>query len=207
MGARAVEFAASPTIAFCLQTENANRDRHIQSVALRAQILIEASRRTYSAIEGERLRDLFGEKDRWGHTLRPLLWTHASTTIPAFSDKNEMELTVPCTFDFNVGAAKYFYAIRNESVPLCFQFSGTVFYQTPAGGLQIDQIGWNQESRFQLPAAVWHEMMDHYYPDSAWLRIGRDAFDKLYQYKTRHGNSTWEEAIDALLLSEQEAVK
>ena len=50
-------------------------------------------------------------------------------------------------------------------MPLCFQFSGTIFYSAPDGTLQIDQIGWDKEARFRLPARVWREMMDHYYPE------------------------------------------
>jgi len=48
-------------------------------------------------------------------------------------------------------------------------------------------------------------MMDHYYPDSAWLRLRRDAFERLYEYKRHHGMVTWEEAIESLLPLPQEA--
>jgi hypothetical protein len=85
------------------------------------------------------------------------------------------------------------------------QFSGTVFYAASNGTLQIDQIGWDKEARFKLPARIWREMMDHYYPNSAWLRLRRDAFDRLHEYKRRHGMATWEEAIDSLLPLEKEA--
>ena len=29
--------------------------------------------------------------------------------------------------------------------------------------------------------------MDHYYPNSAWLCLRQDVFDRLYQYKSRQG--------------------
>ncbi|HMF76892.1 MAG TPA: DUF6084 family protein [Bryobacteraceae bacterium] len=203
--AEAIPFAAAPTIAFRLRVVNPNASHAIQSVALRCQILIEASRRHYQAGERENLRDLFGEPDRWSQTLRSLLWTHASVTVPSFSGTVACELGVPCTFDFNVGAAKYFHAIQAEDVPLCFQFSGTIFYETADGTLQIDQIDWNKEARFRLPSKIWREMMDHYYPNSAWLRLRRDAFERLYEYKRRRGIATWEEAIESLLPLEKEA--
>jgi hypothetical protein len=157
------------------------------------------------AQEREGLRDLFGEPDRWSQTVRSLLWTHVSANVPAFSGAITTDLPVPCTFDFNVAAAKYFHALQDEDVPLCFQFSGTVFYAASNGTLQIDQIGWDKEARFKLPARIWREMMDHYYPNSAWLRLRRDAFDRLHEYKRRHGMATWEEAIDSLLPLEKEA--
>jgi hypothetical protein len=204
-GALAVPFAAVPTIAFRLRVANLNGTREIQSIALRCQILIEASRRQYKPLERERLRDLFDEPERWSQTLRSMLWTHASVTVPAFAHEIACELPVACTFDFNVGAAKYFHAIQSEDVPLCFQFSGTIFYATAGGPLQIDQVDWNREAKYRLPSQVWREMMDHYYPDSAWLRLRRDAFERLYEYKRHHGMVTWEEAIESLLPLPQEA--
>jgi hypothetical protein len=202
--AQAVSFAAAPTISFHLRIVNPQANREIQSVALRAQILIEAARRRYNPGERESLQDLFGEPERWSQTLRSLLWTHVSATIPAFSGTGAYELAVPCTFDFNVGAAKYFHAIHVDDIPLCFQFSGTIFYCAPDGAMQIDQIDWNNEAKFRLSSKVWHEMMDHYYPNSAWLRLRRDAFERLYAYKRRHGLATWEEAIERLLPLEKE---
>ncbi len=197
--AEAVPFAAAPTIAFTLRVTNLNLTQAIQSIALRSQILIEATRRHYTPEERHNLRDLFGEPDRWSQTLRSLLWTHVSTTVPGFSGSIVMEVPVPCTFDFNVGAAKYFHAAQDDDVPLCFQFSGTIFYAAPDGALQISQIGWDKEARFRLPAAVWREMMDHYYPDSAWLRLRRDTFERLNAYKTRNGIASCEDAIERLI--------
>lgn len=201
-GAEAISFAAVPTIAFHLHVVNPHANQTIQSVALRSQILIEAPRRHYKVEERERLQDLFGEPGRWGQTLRSLLWTHASVTVPAFSGAVDTDLPVPCTFDFNVAATKYFNALEDHDIPLCFQFSGTIFYVAEGGSLQIDQVSWNQEARFRLPSNVWREMMDHYYPNSAWLRLGRGAFERLSQYKTRHGFASWEEAIESLVSAE-----
>jgi Family of unknown function (DUF6084) len=45
-------------------------------------------------------------------------------------------------------------------------------------------------------------MMDIYYPNSAWLRLRRDAFERLYQYKRRRGIPTWEQALESLLKDE-----
>jgi hypothetical protein len=198
-GARAVPFAAAPTIAFDIRLSNLDSTSTIRSVALRCQILIEASRRHYNPAERDSLRDLFGDPDRWGQTLRSMLWTHATVTVPEFTGTTTCELPVACTFDFNVGAAKYFHAIEADDIPLCFQFSGTIIYATPDGSLQIDQVDWNKEAKYRLPSQVWRDMMDHYYPNSAWLRLGRDAFERLYEYKRRHGMATWEEAIETLL--------
>jgi hypothetical protein len=204
--AEAVPFAAAPAIAFKLRVANSTSDEDIQSVALRCQIQIEAARRRYSSGEREELVDLFGDPDRWSQTLRSLLWAHTGITVPAFSSGTVVDLPVPCTFDFNVAATKYFHAIQDGDLPLCFQFSGTIFYPNPDGALQITQINWDKETKFRLPAKVWHDMMDLYYPNSAWLRLRRDVFERLYEYKRQQGLATWEQALENLLQLEKEAV-
>jgi len=131
--------------------------------------------------------------------LRPLLWTHASTVIPAFGASALAELQVPCTFDFNVAATKYFHGIADGDIPLTLMFSGTVFYAGVGGNLQVCPIPWDREARYRLPVQVWREMMETYYPNSAWLALRKDVFERLYQYKMRHGIATWEEALGGLL--------
>lgn len=42
-------------------------------------------------------------------------------------------------------------------------------------------------------------MIDRYFPDSAWVRLRRESFDKLTAYKAQHTLMTWEETVDKLL--------
>src|ERR1700730_7961794 len=100
--AESVPFAATPTISLKVRVTNSQPEENIHSIALRAQIQIEATRRRYSDGEKEKLLDLFGEPDRWSRTLRSMLWTHADAVIPAFTGSAVADLHVPCTFDFNV---------------------------------------------------------------------------------------------------------
>lgn len=202
-GAEVVKYAASPQIALKLHVSNANPSETIHSVALRCQIQIEVTRRGYTAADQAKLRDLFGEPERWGQTLRNLLWTHVNVNVPPFQGSTTVDLPVPCTFDFNVGATKYFHGLGEGDVPLCLMFSGTVFYERSGGHLQVSPISWEKETRFSLPVKVWHEMMDSYYPDSAWLCLRRDVFERLYEYKVRHGIPTWEQALESMLQAEE----
>jgi len=197
--AEALPFAAAPLLIFKLRVTNADAGEPIQTVALRCQIQIEPTRRRYDSQEQERLLDLFGEPERWGQTLRTMLWTHASIVVTPFTGSTVVDLPVPCTFDFNVGAAKYFAGLEDGEVPLCLLFSGTIFYETDDGTLQVAQISWEKETKYRLPVRVWREMMDHYYPNSAWLCLRRDVFDRLYQHKMRRGIPTWEQTIESLL--------
>jgi hypothetical protein len=153
------------------------------------------------------LRDLFGEPERWSQTVRSLLWTHASVVVPAFRGSTQVDLPVACTFDFNVAATKYFHAVKEREIPLCLQWSGTVFYAPEEGSLQVAPISWEKEARYNLPAHVWREMMELYYPNNAWLPLRRDVFDRLYQYKVLHGIPTWEQALEGLLASEEAVIR
>jgi hypothetical protein len=124
--------------------------------------------------------------------------------VPAFPGASTVtDLHVPCTFDFNVAATKYFEGLTDGDIPLNVMFSGTVFYAPPDGGLQVAPISWEQEARFKLPVKVWREMMDSYYPNCVWLNLRRDVFERLYRYKVRHGIPTWEQALEEVLPIEE----
>lgn len=197
--AESVSFAAAPMLSFKLKISAANRDEKIQSIALRCQVQIETTKRKYSAIEQAQLFELFGEPERWGRTLKSMLWVHASATVPPFEGETTIDLPVPCTFDFNIAATKYFAGLEDGEVPLNLMFSGTIFFENDDGALQVEQISWDKEAYFRLPVRVWRAMMDHYYPNTAWLCLRRDVFDRLSRYKMEHAMPTWEQALESLL--------
>ena len=203
LGAAPLPFAASPQLIFKLRVANGSDGETIQNIALRCQIQIEAARRRYSEDEQKRLRDLFGEASRWSQTLKTMLWTHSNVTVPPFVGSAIIDLPVECTFDFNVAATKYFAGLETGEIPLLLQFSGTCFYAGENGALQVAQIPWSAETKYRLPVEVWRAMMEHYYPNSAWLRLRRDVFDRLYEYKVRHGIPTWEQTLEKLLPDEK----
>lgn len=205
--AEVVTNAASPLLALKLRLSNSDPNETIHTVALRCQIQIETTRRKYAPEDQARLRDLFDDPSRWSQTLKNLLWTHASIVVPSFQGTTVVDLPVPCTFDFNVAATKYFDGLSDGEVPICVQFSGTVFYAGPQGSLQVAPISWDKETRFRLPVKVWRDMMESYYPNSAWLCLHKDAFDRLHQYKVRHGIPTWEEAIETLIPVEETVIQ
>jgi hypothetical protein len=203
--ASVVRFAAVPMIAFQLQIRNAVANEKIHTVALRCQIQIEVTHRRYAPSEQERLLDLFGQPDRWSRTLRNFLWTHAQMVVPGFEGtRTVVDLQVPCSFDFNVAATKYFEGLSEGDIPLHMLFSGTVFYEAADTPLQVAPISWEEEARYKLPVKLWRTMMDAYYPNSVWINLHRDVFEQLYRYKMRHGIPTWEQALEHALASEVE---
>lgn len=201
VGAEVPAFAAVPTLIFKLHITNADEQERIHSVTLRSQVQIAVTRRRYSPAAQARLVELFGEPQRWGETLRPLLWTHANVFAPRFSGSVMVDLPIACTYDFEVVAAKYFTALEDGEIPLTFLFSGTVFYEDKQERLQAGQISWSKEAFYRFPITIWQEMMARYYPNSAYVRLHKDVFDRLYRYKTMHGLPTWEEAVVSLLES------
>ena len=200
ISADAITFAASPLLSFKLKIRNTNCDERIQSIALRCQIQIETTKRRYSTTEQTKLFELFDEPERWGRTLTSMLWTHTSATVPHFESETVIDLPVPCTFDFNIAATKYFEGLEDGVVPLTLMFSGTVFFDGPVG-LLVEQISWDKEARFNLPVRVWQEMMDHYYPNIVWLCLRKDLFEKLRSYKTENAIPTWEQVFDNIIPS------
>lgn len=203
----AVPYAAVPQLLFKVKIVNKFPEQILHSVSGRVQIQIEAARRKYNAAEQRNLKELFGEPERWGRTLRSLLWTHANLVVPRFTGSVVAEIPVSCTFDFNVSATKYFHGLNSGELPLCFQFSGSVFYQAEDEALQVAPISWDKEAKYRLPVKVWKDLMDLYYPNSAWLSLRRDTFEKLYEFKVREGIHTWEEALEKALSALPEAVQ
>jgi hypothetical protein len=204
-GVDAAARGLTPLLHFKLEVTNSPASESIHTIMLQAQIQIQAPQRTYLAAEKEKLADLFGTPDRWGQTLRNKLWTHANTCVRTFSGKTEALLPVPCTYDLNVSATKYFYALEDGEVPLLFLFSGTIFYPGAEGQLQVQQIPWDRESTYRMSVHVWQALMDQHYPGTAWLSLNRDIFDRLYAYKRQRGLSTWEQAIEQLLPAAENA--
>ena len=207
VGAETPAFAAVPTLIFKLRIVNAIEQEHIYNVALRCQIQLAVTRRRYSPEEQARLLEVFGEPKRWGETLRSFLWTHTNTVVPQFTGSTIVDLPVQCTYDFEVASTKYFNALGEGDIPLTFLFSGTIFYEGEAGNLQVGQISWSKEASYHLPVALWQEMMEQHFPNSAWIRLRKDVFDQLYQYKATHGLPTWEEVVAHLLQASGEEVQ
>jgi len=200
----AVHRGVTPVLHFKVLVQNTPSEEKIHSIQLNAQIQIQSLHRSYTQEERDRLLDLFGAPERWGQTLRSLFWTNAQVNVPPFRKATEVHLPVQCTFDLNVASAKYFYSLEKGEVDLLFLFSGTLFYSGHDGKLQVGRISWEREANFRLPVRVWWDLMERHFPNSAWLYLQRDLFDRLYEYKRRNGFATWDRTIDTLLPSMEE---
>jgi hypothetical protein len=202
VAARAEAHAAVPTIMMLVRVTEAEGGT-VHALALRCQIRIEPQRRRYQPDEEDRLYEMFGETPRWGDSLRPFLWTHVSTTVAGFTGSTEFDLPVPCTYDFEVAAAKYLHALSGGDIPLILLFSGTVFTRGERG-FAAEPVSWSLEATYRLPVAVWRGVMDLYFPNSGWLRVNRDVLDRLQRFKVSRALPTWDQAFELLLKQAEE---
>ena len=196
IGVRADRYAAGPTLVFRLRITTPG-DEPVHALALRCQIRIEPARRGYEPAETDGLADLFGERSRWGDTLKPLEFAQVPLMVPAFTGETETDLVVPCTYDLDIAATRYFAAVEGGEVPLRMLFSGTAF--TGAGGFRIEPVPWDRETAFRMPVAIWREAIEQHFPGCGWIRLPRATMDALLAFRSRRALPSWEAAVQALL--------
>lgn len=190
-------YAVAPTLLFRLRIEETAGLR-VRAIALRCQFRIEPQRRGYGEEEGERLVELFGKRARWGDTLKPFQFANTSTVVPSFTGSIEVDISVPCTYDLEVAAGRYFHALEDGEIPFILLFSGTVFGDGEKS-LWIEQVPWHAECRYRVPVKTWREMMDTSFPGGGWLRLQRETIDALAGFRAERTLPTWDDTILAVL--------
>lgn len=197
VGVAPERYCAAPTITFRIRiTENSGDS--IYALALRTQIMIEPQRRRYTTEEENRLLAQFGERERWGQTLKPFFWTTVGTLVTAFTERTEIDLQVPITYDWEFASTKFLHAVETGEVPVNLLFNGTIVSKGESG-FTIEPVPWNKESRYGVPAGLWRAVMDIYFPGQAWIRAERATIDKLERFRTVRGYTSWERTFDALV--------
>jgi hypothetical protein len=199
LGVEPERYAVAPTLLFKLQVTNRVPREEVFAAALKGQFMIEAVPRRYGAPTQERLLEVFGEPSRWDETLNSLLWTHVSVPLPRFTGSTLIQVPVACGQDFELASNKYFHALREGVVPIALLLSGTIFYSDPEGMVLVTQLPWEKEASFQMPARLWRDLMQSYYPDTRWLRVGGETFDKLQRFKALSALPTFDLCLEALL--------
>jgi Family of unknown function (DUF6084) len=204
VGAAHVPFAAAPTMLFeAIATEPTGAA--IQSIALTAQVMIEPARRGYDAETRERLTELFGPPASWAPSTSGLPWARVTAAVPGFTGETRFSLEVPCTYDLEVAAAKYFYAVEDGEVPLTFHFNGNVFfYSNPAqppltGRLQVIPISWTTSSAYRMPVRAWRAMIAEHYPGGGWIRLSDETLRALHERRASRGLASLDACVAELL--------
>jgi len=194
---RAEPYTVSPQLTARLRIEESTGTQ-VHAIALRCQVRIEPQRRRYDEAEEAGLLALFGDRGRWRDTLRPFLWMQCNTMVQGFTDLTDVDLPLPCTYDFEVTGSKYLHALRDGVIPVALLFSGTVFTRGTTG-FGVEQVAWDCEASYQLPVSRWRQMIELSYPHTGWLRLDRDVIEALARYQAEHGLTTWDAAVEDLL--------
>jgi hypothetical protein len=198
-GAAHVAFAASPTMLFSATATEPN-GFEVQSIALTVQVMIDPARRGYDPETRERLAELFGPPASWAPSTSGLAWARVAATVPGFSGSTAFGLEIPCTYDLEVAAAKYFYALADGQVPLTFHFNGNVFYRSPAGGqLQVVPVSWSNSAQYSMEVEVWRSMMAEHYPGGGWIRVQDGTLAALNQRRAARGLPSFDACVQELL--------
>ena len=197
-GAGHLAFAAAPTMVFSAGVSDPTGHR-IQTLALSTQVTIDPARRGYDEATRARLAELFGPSASWTPSTQGLVWARVATVVPAFRGTTAFALEVPCTYDLEVAAAKYFYALADGEVPLSFHFSGTVFYHGPDGRLQVTPVPWTATARFAMPVAAWRAMIAEHYPGGGWIRLSETTLAALQDRRAARGLPSFDACIADLL--------
>lgn len=198
LGAAPVPHAVAPTLRFEMSvSESTGRDVH--AIVLTAQIMVEPARRTYDDTSRERLVELFGAPERWSATTHPFLLAQTSAMIASFTGMTTFPLLMPCTYDMDVAATKYFHGLGGGEVPLSFQFNGSILYAGEGDRLQIARVPWSCVSRWNLPLERWRELMAGHYPEGSWIRLDGATLERLLARRAERHLPTMDAAVAALL--------
>ncbi|MGA9856703.1 MAG: DUF6084 family protein [Solirubrobacteraceae bacterium] len=198
LGARPVRHAATPQLTLDLQVADES-GRQVYMIALHVQLSLEPARRSYDDATRARLTELFGAPERWAVTTHSIVWTQLDVLVPAFTGTTTVPIAVPCSYDLELAAVKYLYALPDGIVPLALHFNGTIYYRGADGALQMVLVPWSTSIDFRLPVAVWRDTVEHYYPGTMWAALRAPTFEALQHAKLQRGLVTLDATIAALL--------
>lgn len=196
--AEPVPHALAPVLRFQLHVSDPD-GRAVHAIALSTQIQVDPARRVYDAATRARLVELFGEPERWGATTHSFEWMRVEGLVPGFTGATSFALDVPCTYDLEVAASKYFYSLPDGEVPLSFHFSGMILYAEEDDRLRVTGVPWACHCRWAMPVEAWKRAIAAHYPGGGWVRLTTDTLDALQRRKAEAGHHTFDACVSELL--------
>jgi uncharacterized protein DUF6084 len=198
LGAEPIEHSAAPGVRFHVHVAEPE-GREVYTVALSTQVQIDPARRAYDDATRERLVEHFGAPERWAATTHPFPWARVEALVPSFTGSTTCTVEVPCTFDLEVAASRYFDALPDGEVPLSFHFNGTVLYRGPEDRLQVVLVPWSSTSRWRMPVDVWRRTIAAHFPGGGFVRLQHETLDALARRKAERGLHTFDDVVRELL--------
>jgi Family of unknown function (DUF6084) len=198
LGMEAVAGALTPTLRFRLHVAEPEGSE-VHTIALTTHIQVEPARRAYDDATRERLEELFGAPDRWSATTQSFPWAKVSALVPGFTGSTTFDIEVPGTYDLEIAAAKYFYALPDGEVPLDFHFNGMVLYAGELDRLQVRPVPWSCTARWRMPVAQFKAAIAACYPGGGWIRLAPDTLDALVRRRAARGHHSFDALVAELL--------
>ena len=151
LDAVAIPHTAEPTLSFQMRVREAS-DRDVYTIALKAQIQLEASERPHSDESRERLRDVFGEPERWNDTARGVLWTLPRRARAELQRLHEVR--APGALLHRPRAGHHPLLRRGARRPRCRSRSTSAARSsTPSAPdrMQVARVPWHATAQYRLP--------------------------------------------------------
>jgi hypothetical protein len=198
LGVGSVAGALTPTLRFELHVSEPD-GVEVHTIALTTQIQVEPAKRPYSPQEREALEELFGAPERWGVTTSVFQWAQVSSLVPGFTGSSTFHVDVPCTYDLEVMAAKYFYGLSGGEAPLIFHFTGMVLYAGEHDRLQVRPVPWSCSVRWRMPVDTLKAAIAACYPGGGWIRLSPETLEALNRRRAADGQHTFDALVAAML--------
>ncbi len=104
----------------------------------------------------------------------------------AFSAR-PVEVEVPCNYDLELAATKYFHSVEDGEIPLAFHINGSVYYQAMTGGCRSSRSPGTRSADYRWPSRSGSEMIDAYYPHRGWVPARAETLEGCDASKARAG--------------------
>lgn len=199
-----VRAALAPTLRFHLHVDDPT-GRETITIALSTQIQVEPARRVHDEETRRKLTDLFGAPERWAATTHPFQWARVESLVPGFTGATSFAVDVPCTYDMEVAATKYFSALPDGEVPLTFHFSGMALYRGDEDRLQVRPVPWSCHAEWRMPVAAWRGLIADAYPGGGWVALDDETLGALRDRALRDGDRSLGACIARLVGPQEDA--
>ena len=130
-------------------------------------------RRRYDDTEAAALRDLFGERARWGDTLKPMQLGFLNHVVPELHRRDRHRAAAAVQLRRRRRRATSTSTASTTARCRCCCCSAARSSRSGAERhLACEPVPWHKEAQFRLPIAVWQQAMELHFPGTAWAAAG-----------------------------------
>ena len=86
--------------------------------------------------------------------------------VQGFTGSTEVALPLECTYDFEVTAVEVPARLARRHASRCNSCSAERFSPRAERGFSVQQVPWDREDHYDMPVAVWRDLIQQHYPNS-----------------------------------------